>query len=1553
MEKVNKCFDELKDTESFSNSSQSQIFEQEFHRKKERINANLKFSEKTTNKNSVDIEEINNWISILRSQSDILQSTEQADKLIKDPDLEKSKDEIDNNANSIYFFQNNLINQLRNVIKTQNSPTTSRLMQLYLYCLNNLKIRRDFLNKLSHSIDEATIKLNRLYRENSDLMGTMDSSQIQLNHFKDRDNYHTIQKAKKYHIMEIEFEKKKKCLRQEIAEIENERDEYKTKEKSEPKLLSQIRHNEEELSRFMIVYQDRLVQMKADIKNSQDSYKSLMALLQNELKSQRNAQLKSEKKDLAELKKQLTSNLTKFLSETKKTVANEIKTLEKELKKFGTCDESIEYIEFIQNETFSKTNSLFRSEVNQLKIHLKDYEINLERECSLFTDETMLTLTQETNIQHSQKNRLQQLLNERDLELKAINNQLSVYEDLCLDVIKIYKQIKNSNKEKEQALSEPEKIQWEKKKEMKRSIRQIEIFIDKAQELTEELKNRLKVRMSDKKPEDDFISSHFDKTRTLKPKMKRSNSMIYGTERDIYQKVDTFKRILNYKYENRASTKPLTIITQPSTPQNKSSRKSAKLKSPGSPSSKSSPFSQSKSIYPSRSKGDFNLSKGTKLSKKSTDSANSSATSSKKSLNNPIPLDSSLPSSMKNSVLSLIDQNNSLDDNDLTNRNILTSAINNSESINQVNLTNETTNKKESNEDIPKNTSIPPSNNNLLNQIDKINQNNNQQDDCTNGDLINQTDNQKDFVNRNDLLNQTDLAQKSDCNNHQKQQISSLTEMKSQPENKEKEIKPHKKSGHFIAKEIKDNSINRNIDIPLADNSVNNHPNRTNLQNNNNLDTIQDNSTNINPNNDEIKSKPKYDLVHKPKIESKQNECNNVNDQNNGNTQRTSKRSEINSTTNQNSDKQINQPSNSSNQIDHNSRMKSASYIPTNQLENNPPQSRNISQELITCNHSQTTDIIHQNPNSNKDQSSINQSNQVNELPPLNNHLQKHEQIQQSNSIKQLPNEQLEPLREMTQNRINYDSNKESVNQSKSKDQITNQIKLNDPISSETQNSINTIEQFDGSNQNNSVNNDSINPSKSKTQLTIPTLNQTRPKNRFNSIDTSNRLNQMKTTDPQKDVKAQNSIQSNKNFLPNQTPPLLENDYQLTTQKAFAKNLPVHSNLPKVDFKSNDLGVSFDVHVYKTLDGNFLNTNLCYDLTEDFYQDNQLKHKYRHWNGTKANFDPQYDFYDENGILHHIYQVNLKENFHQKAIAPHTERSCGFITDEIKRKRNRERRTSEIGNIISYKNQTKPMKESKECIVNEVQSNKPLLHSPYESQSHLPMKTIQNNNEETAQKIDTQFNSNNETSQLSKLALRCDNSSNFTREPFTVLKNDEVADQKNKKIPNKIFHITTMNNLGNSKSGNTSPRKMIRVAPNDAQHDFDTDPIRTRQSQSVRANRTNTFLPPIAKLASTVSFSPSSPICSYSPFEKTSIFGNLSDTNDLGVYATKNGPRCSNFSARRDADADSNILRGISNQITKMRGSMELSSRKTGRIMSVKTFSPAKKTVASYQRSSY
>ena len=39
MEKVNKCFDELKDTEIFSNSSQSQIFEQEFHRKKERINA--------------------------------------------------------------------------------------------------------------------------------------------------------------------------------------------------------------------------------------------------------------------------------------------------------------------------------------------------------------------------------------------------------------------------------------------------------------------------------------------------------------------------------------------------------------------------------------------------------------------------------------------------------------------------------------------------------------------------------------------------------------------------------------------------------------------------------------------------------------------------------------------------------------------------------------------------------------------------------------------------------------------------------------------------------------------------------------------------------------------------------------------------------------------------------------------------------------------------------------------------------------------------------------------------------------------------------------------------------------------------------------------------------------------------------------------------------------------------------------------------------------------------------------------------------------------------
>ena len=445
-----------------------------------RILKTIGATEENTAQRFHDVESISNWMNILHVEQETIQ--------------QPTNDEDDRTANEnavLMSYRGNTVELktletevqqlLRNMIDTKETPLTIRLQKILSNAKDNLSTRQDMLKRIQKSIEKQDSIIQNSTDESANLNKEYDKYSNILSEYKSKDNYGTIQKAKKIKYMQNEWQEKKGKMMKQITEMKEEIEDYMTLESANQSLARQNMKNVDELAKLQNQYDEiiRNLDEESSVENSRNQ--QMLQQIQKELGSYRNTTLQREKKRTgADLSKQ-KSSFDRLMNKIKKQVGTMKKQAEKALKSSNKEGPSIEQCsEVLETEHEKDMNywgEMFHNQEQEFQGILDSHVSNLTEEKNRNVQRIVMDNENKMLILQSKRDRLNVFNNEREIEVSSINERVDALESLVNDFQEQYETREKEIEDMQNGLLEQHGEAKSEAERLRRNTRKLQSFI--------------------------------------------------------------------------------------------------------------------------------------------------------------------------------------------------------------------------------------------------------------------------------------------------------------------------------------------------------------------------------------------------------------------------------------------------------------------------------------------------------------------------------------------------------------------------------------------------------------------------------------------------------------------------------------------------------------------------------------------------------------------------------------------------------------------------------------------------------------------------------------------------------------------------------------------------------------------------------------------------------------------------------------------------------------------------------------------------------------------
>lgn len=491
---------ELFNEDDEENTEEYQIqFKERFNGSKAQIYRAIDTSEQLSLDSRQRFETISHWVAILRNQNEMFIKRNEGEE----------EEETDHKGNMAYAFQenamelkaleNSLITQLREIVTNKETPSSIRLNKIFEQASNELGSRQSVHYQLCANIDEANKKFNAVTKENLNLKVELDHLKEELETFQAKDSYTIVQKSKKLAVAEREWYTRRRQLLNQIDDIYNELRIYEHPDKSFQMLINRSKNNDDELAKFEKSLEDRQRDVAQESRISESTASSVLDQLEKELKNARNSQLSSEKRQTKLQLKKLSIIQERLIKKIQKENTANKKELEKKLKKAGSEEEAVEIIEQEHNVDVHLMQARFDKEQAELEEinmrHLEAMSVAFEHQMR------EIRIAKETinNILSTSLQRMTQQIDNRNIELSAMQAELTSLDGIVIDVTEEFEQAQLLHQQNQDKLDIKNGKINSKRQEVKDYIDSADQFIVKGNKIIRELEKQLIIKTNHSK----------------------------------------------------------------------------------------------------------------------------------------------------------------------------------------------------------------------------------------------------------------------------------------------------------------------------------------------------------------------------------------------------------------------------------------------------------------------------------------------------------------------------------------------------------------------------------------------------------------------------------------------------------------------------------------------------------------------------------------------------------------------------------------------------------------------------------------------------------------------------------------------------------------------------------------------------------------------------------------------------------------------------------------------------------------------------------------------
>lgn len=506
-----------------------------------KVRSNIISSQNQTDLIAKEVDSMNQWMISLEEQKKTIMNIDNIQ--IPEGFIQK----FSTNSSMMKEFEHDLLFYLRNYINSYETPQVLRLKECFKRSMKMKIDRLEMYETISDRCQQAEKKFIEVDAENKNLTTECQKSDETLARFSTSESYALVQKAKRQKFIIEDWSRRKKELLDEIDTLKIDLEMYKEDNKdksSNTSILRKVQEVEENYSKALSKWNEQVRLVEEDFKVSITHQQSMLKQLEKDLLSNQLQLLASEKKKtMTEFRAmQASSNRTvsKFTS-NRHSLNRKIEASFR--KKALSFQEAVEMLKTFHNDELSSLKTIMDGVVEDIKNVIKMRKDDSDNSTSSYLTKInnqieLLRATTETA-----KRRINMGNIEKDIELKAINNQLVTVQGVVNDVFDHCSECEKLHNQLEEKMREISAKKNELYMQMKIDIEKNQTFINSVNFLIirlNEFFEKIEAKCIEKNNGDGFIFSKKFKEKAL----KRSFSMTQ------FKKL-TFEDIISYKYKRK------------------------------------------------------------------------------------------------------------------------------------------------------------------------------------------------------------------------------------------------------------------------------------------------------------------------------------------------------------------------------------------------------------------------------------------------------------------------------------------------------------------------------------------------------------------------------------------------------------------------------------------------------------------------------------------------------------------------------------------------------------------------------------------------------------------------------------------------------------------------------------------------------------------------------------------------------------------------------------------------------------------------------------------
>lgn len=270
-----------------------------------------------------------NWVNVLKTQQSIMKDIDKEEEQSIGQFMLAFRD----NMGRLNSLKTDLPSLLRSMIDSRETSALIRLTQLFSQTERECQSRKSMLETILREVDKANVKYRSVLAENQRLEAENNKTQHDLITFTSSESFKMIQQSRRHKLISEEWKDKKVQLHQQIEDTQHELDQYAQKDKVMAQVNKELAQNDIELARLQERYNEEIRMLGEEDNISTQTHEIMLNQLQKELQLNRAASLAKEKEKTRKmLKHQKVVGDKKYMN-FKKELSTNIHELQANLKK--------------------------------------------------------------------------------------------------------------------------------------------------------------------------------------------------------------------------------------------------------------------------------------------------------------------------------------------------------------------------------------------------------------------------------------------------------------------------------------------------------------------------------------------------------------------------------------------------------------------------------------------------------------------------------------------------------------------------------------------------------------------------------------------------------------------------------------------------------------------------------------------------------------------------------------------------------------------------------------------------------------------------------------------------------------------------------------------------------------------------------------------------------------------------------------------------------------------------------------------------------------------